>query len=184
MRSGWNRMDPLREFLDTVYSLKALPRTGWVEYGIPAPESVAGHSFGAALLALLLSPPGIDRDKAIRMALVHDVAESIIGDISITARMPEAEKRRRETAAMHLLAEKAGSEELMQLFEEYEARETPEAQFVKKVDLLDMMLQAHIYERAHKAPLDSFFVDEHKFEGDTKIDQLLHALMTARSTDE
>ena len=62
--------------------LKGVKRTGWVRKGIPEAESVADHSFGVAILALLLSlPPEIDRDALIKMALLHDLGESVIGDI-------------------------------------------------------------------------------------------------------
>ncbi|MBL8966171.1 MAG: HD domain-containing protein, partial [Spirochaetaceae bacterium] len=61
--------------------LKRLFRQGWLKRGLPeaACESVADHSFGTAILALLLAgrPPheGVDREKAVRMALVHELCE-------------------------------------------------------------------------------------------------------------
>lgn len=89
-------------FLHAIEALKHLPRTGWLRT-IQNPETVAAHSFRVAILAMLApvcwSPDvsvsvslsvidwpyqenlSLDRGKCIQMALVHDLAESVIGDI-------------------------------------------------------------------------------------------------------
>lgn len=72
------------EFLATTSRLKHLPRTGWVRVGVPGPvEPVAGHMYRLALLVMLMpQEAGLNRDKAIKMALAHDIAESLVGDIT------------------------------------------------------------------------------------------------------
>jgi putative hydrolase of HD superfamily len=65
--------------------LKTLRRAGWLRIGLTDGESVADHSFGTALLALLLATDlDVDRDRVIKLALVHDLAESDpeVGDIT------------------------------------------------------------------------------------------------------
>jgi 5'-deoxynucleotidase YfbR-like HD superfamily hydrolase len=73
------------EFAHIIGKLKSLVRTGWTRYDVRDPEDVADHSFRTALLALVLAKEaGVDAEKAVAMALVHDIGEAKIGDI-ITA---------------------------------------------------------------------------------------------------
>jgi putative hydrolase of HD superfamily len=63
--------------------LKELKRTGWVESGILEPESVADHSYRTTLLAMILSDQkGLDTLKTVKMALLHDLVESVTGDLT------------------------------------------------------------------------------------------------------
>jgi 5'-deoxynucleotidase YfbR-like HD superfamily hydrolase len=74
--------EDLLEFLRNAGDLKMIPRTGWVQAGIKEPESVADHSFRMTLLAMVLSDQmGLDTEKVVRMALIHDLAESRTGDL-------------------------------------------------------------------------------------------------------
>src|SRR6056297_1841506 len=74
------------------YALKDEGRTGWQLRGVDAPESVAAHSWGVAYLVLALGDrfrgdlPDIDLDRALRLAVVHDVAEAETGDVATRAR--------------------------------------------------------------------------------------------------
>ncbi|MFC6988031.1 HD domain-containing protein [Haloplanus sp. GCM10025708] len=129
-------------------------RTGWQLRGVDDPESVAAHAWGVSYLCLCFAGrAGVDADRALRLAVVHDVAEAEVGDVPTRAdpaaeTMPAAEKARREREAMaDLTATLDAGEEVRTLWEEYEARETPEARFVKDMDLVEMCLQALYYER-------------------------------------
>ncbi|MFD1563675.1 HD family hydrolase [Haloarchaeobius amylolyticus] len=135
--------------------LKDELRTGWVLRGIDTPESVAAHTWGVATLCLLYADQAeadIDRDRAVAMALVHDLAEARTGDIPTRAddehQVAAAEgKAVRERAAISDLLEPFDDRDVQSLWEAYEARETPTAQFVKDMDLIDNCLQALKYER-------------------------------------
>lgn len=138
------------EALACAFALKDERRTGWQLRGIEDPETVADHSWGVALLCLVYSErAGIDPDRALRLAVIHDIAEAETGDVA-TRVDPEkqtvstAEKEVREREAM---ADIAAPFDFLPLWEEYEARETAEARFVKDMDLIDMCLQALVYER-------------------------------------
>lgn len=48
---------------------------------VPNPESISDHMYMASLMAWLITDPNINRDRCIKMAFVHDLAESIVGDI-------------------------------------------------------------------------------------------------------
>jgi putative hydrolase of HD superfamily len=147
--------------------LKKLKRTGWINHSIPLPESVADHSYGVGLLALLLGKYfNVDTDKAVRMALLHDLGEAVIGDI-ITQRgdnvlSNESDKLQTERSALLSLLKDIGSEDYIELFDEYLEKQTPEAQFIHQLDKLEMAFQAHQYERDQGIQLEEFMVNAKK----------------------
>ena len=123
--------------------LKDVARAGWLRVGVDHPESVAAHSWGVALLALLRCPPGLDREKVLAMAVLHDLAEVRIGDLTPQDGVPRDEKHRRERVAMRAML--GHRPDLLDLWEEAEAAVTPEARFLKHLDKADMGLQAEVY---------------------------------------
>ena len=140
--------DRLLRFLHLAGRLKTTARAGWALRGIAAPESVAEHSHRVALLALVLAPraeAGLDVARCVAMAVVHDLAEALVGDITPYDGVDPIEKRGREDAAMRELAALAGDGALLDLWREYDAAATPEARFVKELDKLETVLQAAEY---------------------------------------
>lgn len=109
----------------------------------------------------------LDRDRMIRMSLVHDVCETIVGDATPAMKVPKEVKAQAEDDAVtHVLAPLLpllGGKEIVDLFHEYEANETPEAKFVHDLDLLDMVLQAVDYKRSSSPETDLLsFMDSAK----------------------
>jgi len=149
------------EWARLVGRLKTLPRTGWVRRGVPHIESVADHSWRVAALAMLTDNP----QKCMCMAVVHDIAECIIGDIAPDDCVSKEDKQKREHDATEqivtMLKDASGGADmtfLKSLLEEYEERTTPEAIAVKDLDLLDMIIQADEYEtRYDQIDLQDFF---------------------------
>ncbi|WP_418282407.1 HD domain-containing protein [Halorubrum sp. DTA98] len=139
------------------YELKDERRTGWQLRGVDAPESVAAHSWGVAYLVLALGDrfreelPGLDLDLALRLAVVHDVAEAKTGDVATRAddAVEPVDRAAKEAAERAAMAELAAPlpDRIREAWEAYEARDSPEAVLVKECDLLDTCLQAVIYER-------------------------------------
>nr|WP_135536074.1 HD domain-containing protein [Halostella pelagica] len=77
-----DELGPLLELLD----LKDERRTGWELRDIEDPESVAAHTWGMATLCLVYADRvEVDRDRAVTMALIHDLAEVRTGDIATRA---------------------------------------------------------------------------------------------------
>src|SRR5690349_2301763 len=74
----------LFDFFYIVSELKKTPRKGWKEkIRIEHPESVADHSFSAAVMAMVFSDLNkLDTEKMLKMALLHDLSESITGDFT------------------------------------------------------------------------------------------------------
>ncbi|XP_061785085.1 5'-deoxynucleotidase HDDC2 isoform X2 [Nerophis lumbriciformis] len=139
-----------------------VPRTGWVYREVKEPESVSDHMYRMALMSLTITDPTVDKDRCMKLSLVHDMAECIVGDIAPPDNVSKAEKHRREEAAMkQLISFTPGSvgQELYGLWEEYENQSSPEARLVKEFDRLEMILQAHEYEELEGTPgrLQEFF---------------------------
>ncbi len=154
-------MQNLRSALAQISHLKHLPRAGWVRRGVAGPESVAGHLHRVAVLALILDRPDIDRDKLVRMVLIHDLPESdpSVGDITPFDGVSKEEKSAREAAAMErLCASLPNGDELLSLWREYEEGKTPEAKFAHQLDALEMGLQACEYQAAQGIDLEEFVV--------------------------
>lgn len=55
---------------------------GWVRKDIDKPESIADHMYRMALMGLIATSTSLDTSKLVKMAIVHDIAEAIVGDIT------------------------------------------------------------------------------------------------------
>jgi len=143
------RRRALARFFKRAGRLKSEPRIGWfVKLGLERPESVADHTFRTALLAMVYSDiRNLDAGKAVRMALLHDLAEAIVGD-SIPGQRTPSQKRRMEVAAMRSLVSDLPDKlarEYLALWEEFEEGKTEESVLVKQLDKLEMAIQASEY---------------------------------------
>jgi putative hydrolases of HD superfamily len=139
-----------RAVLLDALALKALPRAGWLRVGVESPESVAAHSWGIAWLVLALHPPTIDLQRALSLAVIHDLPEVFAGDITPHDAISPADKHQREADALQKLLsplpDPSRVAALTALWREYADAATPEARFVKACDKLDMALQATSYQ--------------------------------------
>ncbi len=156
------------EFQAQIEKVKYLKRTGWIIRSVPGAETVAAHSWRMAWMALYkekeLKNMGVDTDCVLHMCLLHDVGESVVGDIipeiHQTGRVKISAERKQkiETQAVTLLADKYHFPLLKTVFDSYEAQESMESKVVKNLDKLDMLMQAYEYSRAypHLARLKEF----------------------------
>jgi len=151
-------MEKIIELLTQIGKLKDLKRTGWVNNKVPNPESVADHTFRTSIMALLLAGKlGLDKDRCVKLALVHDISESLVGDITPHDKIDAKEKHDRERTAMETLFKDIEEREIFNLWNEYEAKETPESRFIYQLDKLEMVLQAYEYEKKHDMQLPEFW---------------------------
>lgn len=147
----------MRALLLEALQLKSLPRTGWVRAGVRNPESVAAHSWGVAWLVAALCPAHLDQGRALLMAVLHDLAEVHVGDLTPHDPVSSTEKHAREERAMsELLGRLPAGEVLLAAWREFEAGRTPEARLVRACDRLDMGLQARIYSTSQGLDLAEF----------------------------
>lgn len=152
---GGETGDAALDALLAALALKDERRTGWQRREVSDPETVAGHSWGLAYLCLALGDRAarsfsergqrLDVDRAVRIAVVHDLAEAETGDVPRGEIDPER-KRRRERAAMDALAGPL-PDPVREAWERYEAADDPAAAFVRDLDLLEPCLQAVVYDR-------------------------------------
>ena len=166
--------------------LKQLYRQGWLRRGVPAErcESVAEHVFGMAMLSWWLADavyPNLDREKVIRMVLVHEIGEVYTGDIIPSDHIPRGEKHRLERNALEQVVGKLSrGAEYLALWEEFERGETAEAKLVRQVDRLEMAFQASIYERQDLGDMQEFFTSASQAMIDDHFKEILRELESHR----
>uniref|UniRef100_A0A0K3CJM1 5'-deoxynucleotidase n=1 Tax=Rhodotorula toruloides TaxID=5286 RepID=A0A0K3CJM1_RHOTO len=143
-----------------------LAQTGWVNNGIENAESIADHMYRMAMMCLAFpETQSLDISKCVMLSIVHDLAEADVGDITPehASGVSKAQKLALEEKAMERMVGLLGhpsiaSLRLKSLWEEYEARETPESKFVKDLDLFELCVQAVEYENSqHCKTLQGFF---------------------------
>ena len=145
-----SELDNLIRFLRMSGRLKRVPRSGWVEVGADSPESVADHTFRTAILCMIFSDlEDLDGLKMMQMALLHDLPEAIIGDLTPSEKTEET-KEREDAAMKQLLNLLPGGlrERYLKLWLEYTECKTKEARSVRELEKLEMALQAREYEKA------------------------------------
>ncbi|WP_455393209.1 HD domain-containing protein [[Eubacterium] cellulosolvens] len=157
--------EELLELFQKVGQLKNIKRSGWLRVGISNPESVADHSFRTAFIGMLLGDSlKLNTEKVMKLALLHDIPETVIGDITPYDQLSLAEKRANETKAMQELFKNAPDQtEYLVLWDEYNQGSSPEARFVKNIDKLEMALQAAEYHELYpELDLNEFLKDAEK----------------------
>jgi putative hydrolases of HD superfamily len=140
------------DLLRAAGALKTIKRKGWTKAGITDQESVADHSFRMAVLGAYLSEEmKLDREKIILMCLIHDLAESKIGDLTPEEKISEKVHRSNEDRVMRQLLATLPNRErktfLADWSELVEAK-TKEARLVWQIDKLEMGLTMKDYFRA------------------------------------
>lgn len=148
-------------FLNVVQLLKTQRRTGWVDHGIEPCESISDHMYRMGITAMLIKNLDIDRNKCVRIALVHDIAESLVGDITPFDPVSKEEKHRREWESIQYLCNElvkpynpAAAQEIMDDWLAYENISSPEARYIKDIDKFEMLVQCFEYEKKYNGEKD------------------------------
>lgn len=141
-------------FLNVIQQLKLQKRTGWLDYDLTECESIADHMYRMSCICMTITNPLVNRDKCIRIALVHDMAESIVGDITPVHPMGKKEKSRREWETIKYICEEivkpinpTAAAEIMEDWLSYENITCLEAQYVKDIDKYELFVQCYEYEQ-------------------------------------
>ena len=178
--------------------LKRLERTGWTLRGLPnGTESVASHSFGVGVTAMMLADEvkarglEVDCERVLRMALLHDWAETRVGDMPRTATnyFGSDVRKAAETKAFADIVNGVGPGEpgYKALYHDYEQRSSLEARLVKAADVIDLLIQTYALEHSGATGLDEFWqvAQDADFQLPTVaqevVRELLQSLMNARN---
>jgi 5'-deoxynucleotidase YfbR-like HD superfamily hydrolase len=143
-RSRGDDLEGVLTFLRAAERLKTVTRSGWTSAG--QQESVAEHTWRLCLMAMLLygDSPGIDLARLLKMCLIHDLGEAISGDVPAPAQRPgtnKADQERTDLLRLTSSLPSARQEEILELWDEYEAASSPEAKLAKGLDKLETILQ-------------------------------------------
>ncbi len=109
-------------------------------------ESVAEHTWRLCLMAMLFAKhfPEINFERLVKMCIVHDLGEAIRGDIPAPEQDTSANKADEERADLLALMEPLPTsmqDEILDLWDAYEAARSPEARLAKALDKLETILQ-------------------------------------------
>ena len=130
--------------------LKNLIRTGWKDWNVQSErlESVAEHVYSTQMLALAIYKEyqyDIDIKKVLMMLAIHEIGETVIGDLT-QFQISKEEKEKIEHAAVHkILSGLLNSSDIESLYLEFDERKTKEALFSHHCDKLECDLQAKLY---------------------------------------
>ena len=132
------------DFIKETEKLKDVHRSGYTSGG--KSESTAEHSWRLGLLAMLLMDKfdGCDPVKILSLCLIHDLGELDSGDIPAVYEVAEAVKFAEESATIKRLSAILPMDKghhLLDLWQEYERGETPEAKMVKALDKMETIMQ-------------------------------------------
>ncbi|MBZ1345277.1 MAG: HD domain-containing protein [Candidatus Nealsonbacteria bacterium] len=174
-------MENLLNFFIEIGKLKRMPRGGWVINQIKNPETIAEHIFRTTIMAWILGEKkGLNREKIMKMLLIHDLCEVYTGDVTpydsilpkdkkklaklmrTWPRFSPAEKKRiaekkykKEWRAMVKITAKLPlklKKEIKNLWLDYKKGLTKEGRFANQADKIENLLQALEYWKKHKKP--------------------------------
>ncbi len=160
-----DRADELLQLLSRLERLETFPRTGWLTGGVQNPESISAHLYEVAVVTLWLADAveaDIETERALRLALLHDVGEAMLTDLPRPVKhfigaeaVDEAETEAADTVLGDL------GEGWFDAVEEYERLDSPEARLVKAADRIQMLAKSLQYDSQDRGDVDRFWeVDE------------------------
>ncbi len=130
--------------------------------------NLAEHHFRMFWIAMIIAAnePGVDTGKIAKMVLVHDIAESRTGDVDYLAR--QYVDRNEQLALEDMLDQTSIKDEFYALWDEYERKESLEAQIVKDADNLDVDFE--LYEQGIRgSKLREYWQDNREYVAENKL---------------
>ena len=140
--------------------LKNIIRTGWKDLNVQREriESIAEHVYGVQMLAIAMKLEyeyDIDLERVIFMLAVHELGETIIGDLT-QFQISKSEKEKIEHEAVHnILQGLLDGKIIEELFLEFDERKTKESLFAYQCDKLECDLQCKLYDQEHCVDLNN-----------------------------
>lgn len=183
MQHPENCTNLILDFFYTFANLKKIPRQGWIaKLSIVNPESVADHTCSMAMMGMIFSDlENYNTEKILKIILLHDLAESITGDMT-----PEQISKEEKIVLENNVVKKilndlppALQTQYSILWDEYQSNNSKESKIVHQLDKLEMALQAKIYsnEGHSKEKLNSFFNSARNEINDPKLLELFRKIL-------
>ena len=151
------------DFFKNALNLKNISRQGWIDkLSMEHPESVADHSYSMAIMGMVISDlENYDSEKMLKMILLHDLAESKIGDYTPNQISKENKIKIENNAYDKIISTLPDTIKLQygKIWDEYQKQESSESKIVHQIDKLEMVLQAKMYQKegSPKEEVESFF---------------------------
>jgi len=180
-KRGFMIMTKIVKFFHEIGKLKDMPRRGWVLIGEKNPASIMDHSYRMAMMTWILgNKKRINTNRAIKIALIHDLCELYAGDTTPYDngfKLPKdkkewpkifdcwprfsrqekinnfTRKHKKEQAALTKLTSQLEpflKKEIMELWKDYEKGTSKEARFVRQINRLETLFQAFEYSKQSK----------------------------------
>lgn len=128
--------------------LKEIPRTGWKMLKITEPENILDHTISVFKISQSIlnhkKYSDLNSNKTLQMCLIHDIGESVCGDIVALTLLEKEKKFKTEQQAIKAIFKTSTS--LHDLWMEFETEQSKEAIFVKELDKLQMIYKAFSYQ--------------------------------------
>ena len=144
--------DNIIKFYMLANMLKNKLRTGWIEIGIEKErtESDAEHIYGTLILALAIDSEyklDLDMYKVLKMLTLHELEEILMPDFTIRSNITSEEKIELGKKCVHeVVLGLVKQEEIEDLLNEFNKRETKEAKFCYLIDKIECDFQAKMYD--------------------------------------
>ena len=162
-----NKAKKVVEFYTLTNILKNTIRKGWLNWHVKAErvESVAEHVYATQMLALAMYSEyeyDLDISKVMYMLAIHELEETIIGDLTFKDISREEKEKIGHEAVEKILADLISGETIKELIYEFDEKKTKEAIFAFRCDKLECDLQCKIYdEKKYVDPNDQLESDNH-----------------------
>lgn len=176
-------------FFNTTNKSKKILRSGWMREKIKNPESVAEHSSQMTIIAMILADKlRVDKDKLLKMTMLHDIGEVITQDlvwsrgksINIEKR---SKKERLEKKGIYKIFKTIGKvDEYIKIYREMTERISPESIIFWQLDKLELALQALEYEKEQNKRLDEFFINADNAIRTPFLKKILKEILKKRSS--
>ena len=155
-------------FLEELYAIKELPRSGWLkeERNIPNGESVASHIYGALLLGYFYLPNYYEKDikydknHILKLLFVHDIGEAYTGDILSNEKTEEDKIEEKNTyrfmSYLGTFSDISNVRELESLYIEFENLTTINGRIANDIDKLENLMQLLLYRQKFPDKIEDF----------------------------
>ena len=155
----------LIKFFLHIENLKTVKRKGWIiKSKVKEVESVAEHSYAATSIAMIISDlVGLNTEKVMKMMLIHDLPEGIIGDLVPGENAnKDADEEEAIRSILGSLPDKMQID-YTKIWNEFKMNKTKESQLVHEIDKLELIIQLSLYrDRMSKEAFSEFLQSSEK----------------------